>query len=101
MPTALGYLVYLRRVVFDLDAQRLQELKVLFADFEVGIAGEGSDHGSSVARLFAGAAHPNGGFEDEENVVTAIFDPGNNVGNLLGIRQRLVDCFAQFFHQIF
>src|SRR5438105_2679379 len=95
-----GFRAGLCGVVFDLDSQGLQELEILLADFEIRIAGQGSDHRGFVAGFFAGTADANCGFEHQENIVTAIFDPGDDVRNLFRISKRLVDGFAQFFHQV-
>ena len=87
-------------VVLDLDAQRLQELQVLIADLEFGIAGERGDQGSLVSGFLAGLADADGGFEDQENVVAAFLDFGNDIGDLLGVGQRFVDRLAQLLHQL-
>ena len=72
----------LRRVVLDLDAQRLEEFEILIADLELR---------GHQRRLFAGLltrlADSDGSFEHQEYVVTALFDPGNDIGNGLGISQ--------------
>src|SRR5260221_1409398 len=87
-------------VVSNLDAKRFQEFEVLLVDFELGIAGQRGYQRSLVAALFAGTAYPDGGFEHQKNVVAAVFDPGNNFSNLVGVRQRFIDGLAQFFHQL-
>jgi hypothetical protein len=85
---------------FDLDAERFQELQILVADFEFWIRGKRGNQGSLVRGLFALLAHSDGGFKNEEDVISAVFDPGNNLGNLLGVRQGFVDRIAEFFHQL-
>lgn len=87
----------LRGVVFDFDSEGLQELNVLIADLQLRVAGQSSDHGTLI-RLLAWAADANRRFEHQENVVAAIFDPGNHVSNLVRVGQRLVDGFAKFLH---
>ena len=75
----------LRRVVLDLDTQRLKEFHILIADLEIGIAGQSGYQGSLVAGFLAGLAYPDGGFQHQKDVVTSFFDPGNDIGNGLGI----------------
>ena len=38
---------------------------------------------------------------DQENIVAALFDAGDNLGDLFGIGERLVDGFAEFLHELF
>lgn len=87
--------VVLRGVVLNLDAQRLEELQILIADLEF------SGH---QRRLFAGLltrlADPDRGFQHQKDIVSALFDSGNDIGNGLGISQRLIDRLAQFLHQL-
>jgi len=85
----------------DLDAEGLQELEILVADFEFGVGGESSDEGSLVGGFLALLADADGGFEDQENVVAALFDAGDNFGDLFGIGERLVDGLAEFLHELF
>ena len=40
-------------------------------------------------------------FEDQENVIAALFDARDNFGDLFRIREGFVDGFAEFLHQIF
>ena len=75
----------LRCVVFYLYAERFQELNVLIADLQFGIAGQGGDHGALV-RLLTRAADADRGFEYQEDIVTTVFDPRNNIGDLVRIR---------------
>ena len=72
----------------------------MVADLEFRIAGQCSDKRALVGTLFARSAYANGGFQNEKNVITTLFDPGNNFRNLVRVGQRLVDCFTQFFHQL-
>src|SRR5579863_5233946 len=88
------------RVLLDFDAQGLEELQVLIADFEFGIAAEGGDQGSFVGGFVAGLADADGGFEHQKNVVAAVLDTGDDFGNLVGVGQRLVDRFAKFLHEL-
>jgi len=85
----------------DLDAEGLQELEILVADFEFGVGGESSDEGSLVGGFLALLADADGGFEDQENVVAALFDAGDDFGDLFGIGERLVDGLAEFLHELF
>ena len=55
---------------------------------------------SLVGRLLALLADADGGFEDQEDVVSAFFDAGDNFRDLLRIRKRLVDGVAEFLHQL-
>src|SRR5208283_4774680 len=66
--------------------------------FRVGA--EGGDQRSLVSGVFALLADADGGFENQENVVAAFFDAGNDFGDLLGIGQRLVDRFSKIFHEL-
>ena len=86
---------------FYFDAQGFQEFEIGVVDFEFRIGGESGDEGSFVGRFFALLADADGGFEDKENVVAALFDARDDLGNLLGIRERFVDGFAEFFHELF
>ncbi len=86
---------------FDFDAEGFEELEILVADFEFGIGGEGGDERSLVGGFFALLADADGGFEDQEDVVAAFFDAGDDFGDLFGIGERLVDGFAEFLHELF
>src|SRR6202521_3283755 len=86
--------------VVDLDAQRLEKLQILIADLEFSIRAEGGDQGSLVGGVFALLADADGGFENEENVVAAFLDAGNDFGDRFGIGKRLVDRFSEFFHEL-
>jgi hypothetical protein len=86
---------------FDFDAKRFQELEIRVIDFEFGVSGESGDEGSFVGGFFALLADTDGGFEDQENIVTALFDAGDDFGNLFGIGERFVNSFAEFFHELF
>src|ERR1700732_1239744 len=85
----------LRRVVLNLDAERLEELQVLIVGLELS---------SPQRRLFAGflatLAYPDGGFQHQEDIVAALFDSRRDIGDGLGIRQGLVDRLTQFLHQL-
>jgi hypothetical protein len=96
LSTSLSFFLF-----FDLDAERFQELQILIADFELGIGGQSGDEGSFVGGFFALLADADGGFENQENIVTALFDAGDNFGDLFGIGERLVDGFAEFLHELF
>ena len=91
----------LSNVFVDFNAQRLQELQILIIDFEGGIGSERGYEGGLVVRFLALLADADGSFEDQEDVVAALFDARHDLGNGIGIGQRLVDRFAQFFHQLF
>jgi hypothetical protein len=86
---------------FDLDAEGFEELEVLVADFEFGVGGEGGDERSLVGGFLALLADADGGFEDQEDVVTAFLDAGDDFGDLFGIGERLVDSLAEFLHELF
>src|SRR5229473_2770809 len=86
---------------FDLDPERLQELEIRVVDFEFGVGGKRGDERGFVRRFFALLADADGGFEDQENIVAALLDAGDDLGNLLGIRERFVDGFAEFLHELF
>jgi len=76
----------------NLDPQRFQEFQVLIADFKLWVGTERGDEGSLVAAGDALLADPDGGFEDEENIVAAFLDSaGDDFGDLFGIGQRLVN----------
>lgn len=77
----------LGRVFLNLDAEGFQELQVLVADLQFGIAGEGGDQGGLFRGLFAGFAYADGGFQYEKDVVSAFFDSGNDFGDSLGVGQ--------------
>jgi hypothetical protein len=85
----------LRGVVLNLDAQRLEELEVLIADLELR-----RHQRRLFARLLARLADSDRGFQHQKDIVTAFFDSGNDVGDGLGISQRLIDRLAQFLHQL-
>lgn len=89
-------------VVFfvNLDAEGLEKLQILIADLELGIGAEGGDQGSLVGGVFALLADADGGFENEENVVAAFLDTGNDFGDRFGVGQRLIDRFSEFFHEL-
>jgi hypothetical protein len=86
---------------FDFDAEGFQEFEILVADFKFGVGRESGNQGSLVGRFFPLLADADGGFEDEENVVAAFFDAGDDFGNLFGIGKRLVDGLAEFLHELF
>ena len=46
-------------------------------------------------------AYADGGFEDQENVVSAFLDAGNDLGNFFRVGKRFVDGFAEFLHELF
>lgn len=86
---------------FDLNAERFEELQVLIVDFEFRIGGKSGNQGSLVGGFLTLFTHADGGFEDQENIIAALFNARDNLGDLFGIRERFVDGFAQFFHQVF
>jgi hypothetical protein len=90
----------LGHVFVDLNAEGFEKFEVLIADFQLRIAGESSDERSFVGGFFALFADPNGGFEDEEDVIAVIFDSGDHFGDLLGIGERLIDGITQFLHEL-
>jgi hypothetical protein len=96
-----NYAMLLVAFVVDLDAERLEKFKILIADLELGIGAEGRYQGSLVGGVFALLADADGGFENEENVVAAFLDTGNDFGDRFGVGQRLVDRFSEFFHELF
>src|ERR1700722_1614440 len=77
----------------NFDAKGLEKLQILVVDFEFGVGGQRSNEGSFVGSFFALLADADGRFEDKKNVVAAFFDPGDDFGDLFGIRERLVDRF--------
>jgi hypothetical protein len=85
---------------FDFDAEGFEEFEILVADFEFGVGGEGGDEGSLVRGFFALLADADGGFEDQENVIAAVFDAGDDFGDLFGLGERLVDGFAELLHEL-
>ena len=84
----------------DLDAEGFEEFYVLIVDFEFGVGAEGGDEGSLVSPGHALFADADGGFEDEEDVVAAFLDAGDDFGDLFGLGQRFIDGFAQVFHEL-
>ena len=86
---------------FDLDAEGFQELEIGVADFEFRIGRERGDEGSLVGGFFTLLADADGGFEDQENIVAAFFDAGDNFGDLFGIGKGFVDGLAEFLHELF
>src|SRR5215472_2536249 len=74
-------------VFVDLDAQGLKELQVLVVDFKGGIAGQGGYQLRLVGRLFSLLAHPNGGFQYQEDVVSTLFYPGDHIRDLVRVSQ--------------
>ena len=84
----------------DLDAQRLQKFKVLVVDLEFRIRGQSGHQRSLVRRFFSLLAHPDGGFEDQEDIVSTFFDAGDNLRDLLGVGERFVDGVAEFLHEL-
>ena len=90
-PTAQTYVAKLTRPILllvffaDLDAERLEKLHILIADLEFGIAAEGGDQGSLVRGVLALFADADGSFENQENVVAAFLDAGNDLGDRFGI----------------
>ena len=61
-----------------------EKLQILIADLEFGIGAESGDQGSLVAGVFALFADADRGFEDEENIVAAFLNAGNDIGDVLG-----------------
>ncbi|SRR6266496_5559833 len=96
----MAYRETLGRVVFDFDAEGFEEFNILLTDLEIRIAGQSSDHRGLIACFLARAAYTNRSFEHQENVVTTILDPRYDIGNLLRIRQGLINCLAKFLHQV-
>ena len=88
-------------VFVNFDAKRFQKLEILVVDFEFGISGESGDEGGFVGGFFALFTYADGGFEDEENIIAAFFDAGDNFGDLFRIGKRFIDGFAEFFHELF
>jgi len=86
---------------FDLDSKGLEKLQILIANLQLGIGAERGDQRSLVGSVFALLADPYRSFENEENVVAAFLDAGHDFGDRFGIGQRLVDRFAEFFHELF
>jgi hypothetical protein len=86
---------------FDLDAERLQELEILIVDFKFRVGGKSGNQRCFVGGLFSLLAYSDGGLEDEENVVAALFDARDDFGDLFGIRERFVDGLAKFLHEFF
>jgi len=86
----------------ELDAERFEKLQILIADFELGIGAERAcgDQGGVVGRVFALLADADGCFENEEDVVAAFLDARYDFRDRFGIGQRLVDRFAEFFHEL-
>src|SRR4029077_11225646 len=76
------------------------KFQILIADLEFGVGAEGGNQGSLVGGVLALLADANGGFENEENVVAAFLDAGNDFGDRFGIGQRLIDRFSEFFHEL-
>ena len=85
---------------FDLDAQRLEELQILIVNFEFRVGGESGNERGFVGGFFALLANADGGFEYEKNIVAAFFNAGDNFGDLFGVRERFVDGFAEFLHEL-
>ena len=86
--------------LFDLNAEGLEELEILIVDLEFGIGGESGNKGSLVGSFFTLLADADGGFEDEKDVVTALFDAGDDFGDLFGVGKRLVDGLAEVLHEL-
>lgn len=87
-------------IVLDLDSKRFQELEILIVDFQLGVAGQGRNHGSLVRGFFARLADPDGSLQHEKDVVTAVLDPRYYLGDLLRIRQGFINRLTEFFHQV-
>ena len=82
------------------DAEGFEKLQILIADLEFGIGAEGRDQGSLIGCVFALFADADGGLENEENVVSAFLDAGNDFGDRFGIGKRLIDRFSEFLHEL-
>ena len=85
----------------DFDTEGFEELEILIVDFEFGIGGESGDEGSLVGGFLALLADADGGFQDQKDIVPALFNTRDDLGDLFGIGERFVDGFAEFLHQIF
>ena len=72
-------LVFVVLFFLDFDAERLQELQILVVDLEFGIRRQGGNQRSLVWRFLALLADPDGGFEDQEDVVSTFLDAGDNL----------------------
>ena len=70
------------------------------ADSEVP-NGEGGDSGRLVRYLFAPLTDTDGGFEDEEGVVSILLDAGDNCRDRPGVGKRFVDGLSKFLHPFF
>src|ERR1051326_7708026 len=90
--TALGGIV-------GADLQRLEEFHVLRIELELGDPGAGGDSGPAARRLLVLLVESNGGFQDQEDIVSPSLNPGDNVGDLLRFGERLADGIAQFLDQ--
>jgi hypothetical protein len=99
-PDFLLFLFFLFFV--ELDAERLEKLEILIADLEFGIGAERAcgNQGSVVGAVFSLFADADGGFEDEEDVVAAFFDSGDDLGDRFGVGERFVNGFSKFFHEL-
>src|SRR5579872_246393 len=86
---------------FYFDAEGFEKFQILIADFELGIGGKSGYQRSLVGRLLALLAHADGSFEDQENIVTALFNARDDFRDLVGIGERFIDRLAQFLHQVF
>src|SRR5215470_820898 len=88
-------------LVVDLDAEGFKELYILIADFKLGLGAEGGDERGLVGSLLALLAETDRSLENQEDVVAAVLDTRNHVGDLVGIGKGFVDGLAQFLHKFF
>ena len=83
----------------DGDSQRFEEARILEAEVRIGFAGaggRGDDRGVLVALI-----EPDGGLQDDEDVITSGLDAGDDVGHLRRGGDGLVDGFPELPHEIF
>src|SRR5437868_924154 len=99
----------LAAVVVDGDLQCPQEFLILRGQFNLpypsprGFGLSFQFHrffGFVVLVLFGTLVESDGGFQNQEDVITGAFDLPNRGGYAVGIRERFVDRIPQFLHEI-
>jgi hypothetical protein len=86
----------LRGGVVKANAQRLEEAKILRVQFEFRFTV--CEYGRGFVISLIPSVEAYGSFKDQKHVVPFTFDLADYLGDLLRIRERLVDSFPEFFH---
>ncbi len=82
----------------DGDSERFEEARVLGTDAQLRFA-----PARGLGTGFAGLAliEADSGLKDHKDVIAAGFDAGDDLGDVLGFRDRVIDGFAKLLHEPF